>query len=251
MKSKKIENKKFYSKHLSPNFNIKKKRNINFVIIHYTGMLPIKKTIEKFKDSKSKVSCHWLISSKGKIYKIVDEKNEAWHCGKSRWKKFINLNKCSVGIELDNPGHGSSYKTFPNTQMNALAFLLKKILVKYNINNKNVLGHSDISPERKLDPGEFFDWHYLAKKKLAYFPPIKKKILIRNIFFQIGDKGNTILELKILLKKIGYACILNSKFDIKFKLIIEAFQRRFLPVSVNGIIDDVVYQRIIEVYKNS
>ena len=250
MKLKKIENKSYIC-NLSPNYEKKKSRNIKFIIIHYTGIKSIKKTFEKFNDPNSKVSCHWLISESGCLYKIVDEKNIAWHCGKSRWKNINHLNKYSIGIELDNPGHGSFYKSFSSLQMSSLVLLLKKIFKRYNIDYKNVLAHSDIAPERKLDPGEFFRWDYLAKKKLAYFPPILKKTKEKDIFFQFGDTSATILELKRLLNKIGYRCDLNKFYDIKFKLVIEAFQRRFFPKSVNGIIDDELYQRIIQVNDNS
>ena len=250
MKLEKIENKN-YLYNLSPNYENRKSRSIRFIVIHYTGIKSIKKTLEKFNDPNSKVSCHWLISECGNIYKIVEEKNIAWHCGVSRWKNITSLNKYSIGIELDNPGHGSLYKGFSSLQMNSLVLLLKKIFKKYNIDYKNVLAHSDIAPERKLDPGEFFRWDYLAKRKLAYFPPILKKIEKKGIFFQYGDNSKSILEIKRVLNRIGYKCDLNKLYDLKFKLVIEAFQRRFLPKSVNGIIDDNLYQRIIQVNDNS
>ena len=119
-----------------------------------------------------------MISESGKFYKIVEEKNVAWHCGKSSWKKYEGLNNFSLGIELDNPGHGVNYKSFSKRQMDSLVLLLQKILLKYNINYKNVLAHSDIAPERKLDPGELFNWSYLAKKKIAFFPSSKLEIFL-------------------------------------------------------------------------
>ena len=169
MKLKNTKKIKFYNTCLSPNFENKSKRDIKFIIIHYTGVKPFKKTLEIFKDPTSKVSCHWLISESGKFYKIVEEKNIAWHCGKSSWKKYVGLNNNSIGIELDNPGHGVNYKSFSKNQMDSLVVLLQKIFLEYNINYKNVLAHSDIAPDRKFDPGELFNWNYLAKKKLAFF----------------------------------------------------------------------------------
>jgi len=174
MALKNIKKKKTYKTHLSPNFEERDKRDIKFVIIHYTGMKPLRKTIEKFKDPVEKVSCHWLISESGKLYKVVEEKNIAWHCGKSSWKSFVGMNEYSIGIELDNSGHGKQYKSFSKYQMKSLVKLLKKILSKYNINYKNVLAHSDIAPERKIDTGEFFNFIYLAKNKLAFYNGIKK-----------------------------------------------------------------------------
>ena len=117
---------KFYNTCLSPNFENKSKRDIKFIIIHYTGVKPFKKTLEIFKDPASKVSCHWLISESGKFYKIVEEKNIAWHCGKSSWKKYVGLNNNSIGIELDNPGHGVNYKSFSKSQMDSFSSIIKK-----------------------------------------------------------------------------------------------------------------------------
>ena len=242
---------KFYNTCLSPNFENKSKRDIKFIIIHYTGVKPFKKTLEIFKDPASKVSCHWLISESGKFYKIVEEKNIAWHCGKSSWKKYVGLNNNSIGIELDNPGHGVNYKSFSKSQMDSLVVLLQKIFLEYNINYKNVLAHSDIAPDRKFDPGELFNWNFLAKKKLAFFPSIKKNKKKAGFVFQFGDSNKTILHIKKLLKHIGYKTDLSNKYDLKFKLVVEAFQRRFFPFSINGIIDNHVYQRILQVHKNS
>lgn len=250
MKSEKIKN-KTYIKSLSPNYDHKTKRKISFVVIHYTGVMSIRKTLKIFKNPSSKVSCHWLISKRGMIYQVVEEKNIAWHCGLSRWKKFKGLNKNSIGIELDNPGHGNLYKGYSGSQMSSLVLLLEGIIKKYKLNYKNVLAHSDIAPERKLDPGELFRWDYLAKRNLAYFPPFKKKIIREEIFFQYGDTNHQILEIKKKLNKIGYRCKLDKNYDLSFKLIIEAFQRRFFPQIVNGIIDDNLYQRIQQIHDNT
>ncbi|MBV69602.1 MAG: N-acetylmuramoyl-L-alanine amidase [Pelagibacterales bacterium] len=251
MKSRNIKKKQLYKTHLSPNFEDRGNSEVKFVIIHYTGMKPLKKTIEWFKDPNSKVSCHWLISENGYLYKIVEEKNIAWHCGRSSWKNFTGLNKYSIGIELDNPGHGINYKGFSKHQMNSLIKLLKNILEKYNISYKNVLAHSDIAPERKVDPGELFNWKYLAKKNLAYFPPIVEKKEKHGNFFKFGDSGTKIKYVKKLLNDIGYKTDANNKFDLKFKMIVEAFQRRFFPHYINGIIDEKMYQRILQIHKNS
>ena len=238
-----------YNQCLSPNFS-KRQKKIKYIIIHYTGTKSITEALNIFKDKKSKVSCHWLISKRGKIYKIVDEKNVAWHAGHSFWKGEIMLNDCSIGIELDNIGHGASYKVFPNIQMSVLEILLKLLIQKYNIKKQNILGHSDIAPDRKLDPGELFNWNRLAKKNLAYYP-LTKKYSLRNIIFKLGDKNKEIKIIKNKLNKIGYKCSKNNYFDIYLKLVIVAFQRRFLPEKINGIIDGKVYSRIIEVSKNA
>ena len=125
-------------------------------------------SISRLKSAKSKVSCHYLISKNGHIYRLVSEKNVAWHAGKSRWREFENLNICSVGIEIQNKGHGKNYEMYNVKQINAVRDLCKKLRKKYKIPLKNILGHSDIAPLRKKDPGEKFPW-----KSIIYIPAIK------------------------------------------------------------------------------
>ena len=238
-----------YNEELSPNFS-KRNEKIKYIIIHYTGTRSLQEALNIFKDKNSQVSCHWLISKRGKLYKIVDEKNVAWHAGVSYWKGERKLNNNSIGIELDNIGHGLNYKIFSNTQMNVLEKLLKLLFKKYNIKKQNVLGHSDIAPDRKLDPGELFKWDRLAKKNLAYYPFVKKNTF-NKFFFKLGDKSKEIKKIKLKLIKIGYKCSQDNNFDIYLKLLVEAFQRRFLPEKINGIIDEKVYSRILDVSKNT
>ena len=237
------------NKKLSPNFSVRKNK-IKYVIIHYTGTSSVSEALNIFKDKKSQVSCHWLITKKGKLYQVVDEKYAAWHAGVSFWKNEKMLNDSSIGIELDNLGHGLEYKLFPDRQIKVLEILLKKIIQKYKIKKHNILAHSDIAPNRKLDPGELFNWSRLAKKNLAYYPEIKNYAK-KNIFFKLGDHNSKIKLIKIKLNNIGYNCSKNNNFDIYLKLVIEAFQRRFLPERINGIIDGKVYSRILEVSKNA
>ena len=135
--------------------------------------------------------------------------------------------------------------------MKSLVKLLKKILAKYNINYKNVLAHSDIAPERKIDPGEFFNWSYLAKNKLAFYPPITNQKEQQGDTFQLGDSDTKIKYIKKLLNDIGYKIDFSNKFDLKLKLVIEAFQRRYFPYYINGIINESLYQRILQIHKNS
>jgi N-acetylmuramoyl-L-alanine amidase len=238
-----------YKVSLSPNFSIRKKK-IKFIIIHYTGMKSFRDTIALFNSAKSKVSCHWLISRRGVLYKIVEENKVAWHAGISFWKEEKNLNNSSIGIELENQGHGRDYRPFTNSQLLALERLIKRIKTEYNLNIIDVIGHSDIAPHRKSDPGELFDWERLAKKKLAFWPKMQKqKTNIK--FLQIGEKSQRVREIKRKLKKIGYKCSSNNTYDLSLKLVVEAFQRRFLPDRINGIIDEKVYARIINVFENT
>ena len=153
----------------SYNFSTPKrgKKFIKFIIIHYTGMKKEADAIKKLCDPRSKVSSHYLIKNNGEILNLVPDLFEAWHSGKSRWGKLELLNKYSIGIEISNPGHDHLYRKFKEDQIHSLFFLLRYLIKKYKINNKNILGHSDIAPLRKIDPGEKFPWKKLAKKKLC------------------------------------------------------------------------------------
>ena len=151
----------------SPSFNPKKRniKQIKFIIFHYTGMKRESEAINRLTNAQSEVSCHYLIKKNGKIIKLVPDLYIAWHAGKSSWGSFKSLNQNSIGIEITNPGHEFNYKKFPKKQICALLRLSKFLIKKYKISHKNILGHSDIAPERKKDPGEKFPWEYLSKKK--------------------------------------------------------------------------------------
>ena len=148
----------------SPNFDKRPKGvKINSIIIHYTGMKTLNQAYKRLCDKKSKVSSHYLIGRDGRIMNLVDEKNRAWHAGISHWKGIDNLNDTSIGIELENPGHEFGYIPYSKKQMKSLIFLCKKINKKYQIHPEWVLGHSDIAPKRKKDPGEKFNWKEIKK----------------------------------------------------------------------------------------
>ena len=144
------------------NFNVLPKRKVKYVIIHYTNMKNQKLAIKRLQSRVAKVSCHYIVSKRGRIYKMVNEKDVAWHAGKSKWKQDRNLNNCSIGIELINNGK----EQFPNKQILSLIRLLKKIITKHDIKINNVLGHSDISPGRKFDPGPLFPWSKIRQNKI-------------------------------------------------------------------------------------
>ena len=146
---------------------IRDKNRIKLIIIHYTGMQSEIESVKRLKDSKSKVSCHYLIGRKGQIIQLVKDKYAAWHAGKSKWKKFSNLNNNSIGIELVNKGHKYGYQNFSNKQISSLIRLCKNLKKKYLIHAKNFLGHSDIAPLRKMDPGEKFPWKRLSSHNLG------------------------------------------------------------------------------------
>ena len=223
----------------SPNFNSKKraKKDIKFIIFHYTGMKNEKKAIQKLTNIQSEVSSHYFIKKNGEIITLVPDSYTAWHAGISFWKNFENLNKNSIGIEIDNPGHQFGYEEFSKKQINSLIKLSKFLIKKYKINIKNILGHSDIAPFRKKDPGEKFPWEQLSRYKIGFWHKLSQRYLnsIRKKKVNNNDKNITLKN----IFKIGYSPFLKKKIsnDKKNMLIIKAFQRRFRPKLVNGKID--------------
>ena len=221
----------------SPNFSPKKRniKDVKYLIIHYTGMKKTSDAINRLINYKAEVSCHYFIKKNGEIIRMVPENFIAWHAGKSKWKKNSNLNKFSIGIELDNPGHDHGYQPFESKQIKSLIKLIKKLKTKYGIKSENVLGHSDIAPDRKKDPGEKFPWHLLAKNKLCLWPSLKSRTFkkLRNQKINKEEKTKFIKN----IYKIGYCKIAKFNEKISTKYLIKAFQRRFRNELVNGNID--------------
>ena len=221
----------------SPNFSKKtrRKRDIKFVIIHYTGMQSEIESIKRLKNPRKKVSCHYLINRAGMVTQMVKENNVAWHAGKSKWKNFVNLNNNSIGIELVNKGHKFGYQSFSKKQILSLIKLCKNLKKRYSIKEENFLGHSDIAPLRKNDPGEKFPWKKLSFHKIGTCLKRKKtkvKLNLQNrekLFF-------------INLKILGYRYFSIFKRNSKDKKIIRSFQQHYLPDNVNGKIDQKTFE---------
>jgi N-acetylmuramoyl-L-alanine amidase len=225
----------------SPNFDSKKrkKNQIKFIIFHYTGMKSEKAAIKKLTDFKSEVSCNYFIKKNGEIITMVPDSYTAWHAGKSLWKQYQSLNKNSIGIEITNPGHRHGYNRFSNSQIRSLIKLCRSLIRKYKINSNNILGHSDIAPERKKDPGEKFPWEYLAKNDIGFWHNLNKKLLYNNRKIKI-DSSQKKKFIKNLIK-IGYPIQKSKKLEPylekNLNLIIKAFQRRFRQDLISGTID--------------
>jgi len=223
----------------SPNFNPKKRqfKKIKFIIFHYTGMKNESETINKLTDIQSRVSSHYLIKKNGEILKMVPDLYIAWHAGKSSWKNYKSLNQHSIGIEITNPGHEFAYKKFSKKQISTLIKLSKFLIKKYKISSKNILGHSDIAPERKKDPGEKFPWEHLFKNKIGLWHTLKKKELIMNRNFK-----TSLMEKEFFfnnLCKIGYSKKIPKDLNKQRYLrdMTKAFQRRFRQELIDGKID--------------
>ena len=221
----------------SPNFSPKKRniKNIKYLIIHYTGMKKTSDAIKRLINYKSEVSCHYFIKKNGDTIRMVPDSYVAWHAGKSNWKNIQSLNRYSIGVEIQNSGHENLFEKFSNKQMNSVKKLLRFLTKKYRLNCKNILGHSDIAPNRKKDPGENFPWKELAKHKLAQWHKLDEKKLKKHRLKNINSSDEN--KFFINLHKIGYTRVQLKSSVIKKRLIIKAFQRRFRQSLVNGICD--------------
>lgn len=203
----------------SPNFD-DRSLPITMIVLHYTGMETGEAAIERLRDPAAKVSSHYLVAEDGTVLRMVDEDKRAWHAGRSHWRGVKDINSASVGIEIVNPGHEFGYRPFPGEQVAAVIRLVHEIKDRYDITRGNVVGHSDIAPARKQDPGELFPWGKLARLRLALPRPTKN----------LMDPGWTDGGFLLALERFGY--------DVEDgPAAVTAFQRRFRPEMVDGIVD--------------
>ena len=220
----------------SINFDTKKRKikEIIFIIFHYTGMKKEIDALNRLTSAKSKVSSHYFIKNNGKILNLVPDLYVAWHSGISSWQKYSSINKNSIGIEISNPGHGIKYKKFNKKQVRSILRLSKFLIKKYKIKSKFILGHSDISPDRKIDPGEKFPWEYLSKRNIGIWHDLNKKKLLKERNRKLGELDKNIFIQN--LYKIGYGKKLKRNVK-NLKILTISFQRRFRQELINGIID--------------
>jgi N-acetylmuramoyl-L-alanine amidase len=202
------------------------------LVLHYTGMPGCEDALRRLTDPASKVSAHYLIDEDGSLFRLVAEEFRAWHAGASYWAGLRNLNDVSIGIELVNPGHEFGYRDFPDAQMATLEILARDILDRHPIPAERVLGHSDIAPGRKQDPGEKFDWAHLANAGIGLWP--------------LADSSSAVSIGKAtgLLTSFGYDTGNDDPLDTRTRLAIEAFQRHFRPARVDGRLDPETCHRI-------
>ena len=220
----------------SPNFDLKKRTSskVKYLIFHYTGMRSENAAIKRLTSKSSKVSCHYLIKKNGAIIKIVPDLYIAWHAGISSWKKDKSLNSNSIGIEISNPGHDYKYENFSQKQITSIINLSKNLKRKYKIKKENILGHSDIAPLRKKDPGEKFPWKLLNKKKICSWHNLSEKNCKKLRGIKIYNSDNFFQ----LLFKFGYKSTNDKNEKIK---IYKNFQRRFRPQLISSIVDQETY----------
>jgi N-acetylmuramoyl-L-alanine amidase len=200
---------------------------VDMLILHYTGMQDAAAALDRLCDPAAEVSCHWLIEEDGTLWRLVDESRRAWHAGRGFWAGATDINSRSIGIELVNPGHAFGYRPFPAVQMVSLARLARGILARHPIPPARVLGHSDVAPTRKQDPGELFDWAWLAEEGVGFWPD--------------PDLPAPEIDPWDGLARIGYAVGQDPE-----PAIVTAFQRHYRPWQVDGVLDEETLRRIAQ-----
>lgn len=225
----------------SPNFN-ERTSPPDTVVLHYTGMRTGREALDRLRDAEAKVSSHYLVEEDGRVFRLVPEERRAWHAGVSFWKGETDLNGRSIGIEIVNPGHEFGYRAFPDTQIAAVIELLTEIRSRWQIEDARIIGHSDVAPARKQDPGELFPWKRLAEAGHGLWAepnpapgdPLKE-----------GEEGAGVFAFQAGLTRLGYDCAPSGKYDADTTTIVRAFQRHWRPEKVDGIADGATRARLI------
>ena len=210
---------------------------IDILVLHYTGMQSAAAALDRMRDPAIKVSTHWCIDEDGQIYRLVPETMRAWHAGLSYWRQRQLVNDTSIGVELVNPGHEFGYRPFPRAQMDALIALAGDILSRHEIPAANVVGHSDIAPLRKQDPGELFDWARLARHGIGVWPQPTGEPEPRAAALGAGTSGPDVRALQESLFDFGYGLVVDGQYGEESEAIVRAFQRHFRQARVDGVAD--------------
>jgi N-acetylmuramoyl-L-alanine amidase len=229
----------------SPNFD-QRRGPPDMVVLHYTGMRTGAEALERLCDPESKVSAHYLIEEDGRVFQLAPEERRAWHAGVSFWKGERDINAVSIGIELVNPGHEFGYADFPEMQIEAVIGLLDAIRGRWTIPNARILGHSDVAPERKIDPGEKFPWKRLALDGHGLWiepDPAPGAPLA------LGDEGAGVFALQAGLTRLGYDSAPSGQYDEHTRTIVTAFQRHWRPEAVDGIADGETRARLVRLLR--
>jgi N-acetylmuramoyl-L-alanine amidase len=220
----------------SPNHGERKNgADPNMLVLHYTGMADAQDAIKHLCSTASQVSSHYVVMENGHIIQMVPESRRAWHAGASFWAGETDINSCSIGIELANPGHDHGYPDFPLRQIAALIALCRSILTRHRIPPDRVLAHSDIAPSRKQDPGEKLPWRLLHESGLGLW--VKPAPIVPGAKYVLGDTNAAISQAQTLLSKFGYGIPVTGHLDGPTRDVITAFQRHFRPACIDGALD--------------
>jgi N-acetylmuramoyl-L-alanine amidase len=208
----------------------------DMVVLHYTGMRDSRLALDHLCSSASDVSAHYVVMEDGHVVQCVPESRRAWHAGLSKWAGETDINSCSIGIEIANPGHDYGYPDYPRRQIAALISLCRGIFTRHNIAPDRILGHSDIAPARKNDPGEKFPWRLLADSGVGLWVK-PAPIITGGRIFVLGDRDPEVETLQMSLRNYGYGLDSSGSYDSETMAVVAAFQRHFRPARVDGIAD--------------
>ncbi len=232
---------------MSPNFN-DRKLPISILVLHYTGMNSAEAAYDRLCDPAAEVSAHYLVREDGRVDNLVEEDKRAWHAGVGSWNGITDVNSASIGIEIVNGGHNvpledGSLPPYPDAQILSVIKLSKEIIARHDIQPRNIVGHSDIAPERKEDPGEHFPWAGLAAAGVGLWPG--ELLEDERVLFELGDRDRGISILQRGLADLGYGISVSGQLDDQTQAVIRALQRRYRPLRIDGVID----MQILEVIK--
>lgn len=240
---------------LSPNNDARPEATaIDMLILHYTGMKTAEDALARMCDPESKVSAHYVVDEDGSVIRMVPEEMRAWHAGLSYWRGRERLNDNSIGIEIVNPGHEFGYRAFPEAQIASVITLCKAILARHpRITARNVVGHSDVAPSRKEDPGELFPWDRLAANGIGLWAQTPEGVTCTPVA-KLGDSGLHVEDFQQRLADFGYSIKIDGNFGAKSEFVVRAFQRHFDPHNLSGIwteCSDALLRRLQQLAKTS
>ncbi len=225
----------------SPNFD---RRTVppDMVVLHYTGMATGAAALDRLRDPAAKVSAHHLVEEDGRVFTLVAEERRAWHAGVSSWRGERDVNAVSIGVEIVNPGHEHGYRPFPPAQVEAVVRLLDEVRGRWDVPDGRILGHSDVAPGRKTDPGELFPWSELARRGHGLWvePPASPGEPLGE-----GEEGLGVFALQAGLTRLGYDLPPSGRFDADTRVVVEAFQRHWRPARVDGVADGDTRARLM------
>src|SRR3954471_12342197 len=220
----------------SPNHGDRNKgRQPDMIVLHYTGMPDVEGALARLCTAGTEVSAHYVVLEDGRIVQCVPEAKRAWHAGASSWAGEEDVNSCSIGVEIVNRGHDWGYPEFPLRQIAAVIALCRGIMLRRNIPPHRVLGHSDVAPARKQDPGEKFPWHSLANSGVGHW--VHPAPIVPGEALKLGSEGDAVRGMQEALKRYGYGIEVNGKYDGPTAEVVTAFQRHFRPERVDGVAD--------------
>jgi len=225
----------------SPNFDARTAPP-DMIVLHYTGMPTGEAALERLRDPAAKVSAHYLVEEDGRVFSLVAEERRAWHAGVSFWKGRTDINAASIGIELVNPGHEWGYRPFPNAQVEAVIELLADIRGRWTVEDGMIVGHADVAPDRKEDPGELFPWARLAQAGHGLW---SDAAAAPGAALGEGEQGPGVFALQAGLARLGYDCAPSGEYEPRTTTIVRAFQRHWRPERVDGLADGETRARLM------